>query len=83
MSESVVTDWKARHPFKVGDKVVARRSVGPLIVQQVWMRGESELGLWIAFEGVPFEYSVDDFEALPADGMVVTLQPTVSNAEVA
>lgn len=83
MGESVVTDWKARHPFKVGDKVVAKRSMGLLTVHEVWMRGESERGLWIAFAGIPYEHSVDDFEALPADGMVVTLQPTVSNAEVA
>lgn len=83
MAETVVTDWKARHPFKVGDKVVARRSVGPPIVQQVGMRGESELGLWIAFEGIPFEYAVDDFQALDANGITVTFVASPAIVEVA
>lgn len=86
MSESVVTNWKARHPFKVGDRVVAilvNASHTHVAVHRVWMRGESERGLWIAFEGIPYEHRVEDFTLVPEDGVVLSLQPIVSNAEVA
>ena len=62
-------DWKSRHPFTSGQLVWAK-PWGPCAQvtasggRSVYMRGESDLGLWIAFEGVPYEFSVHDFTAV-------------------
>ena len=66
MSEGdlIVSDWKSRHPFKLGAYVWAKQTVHgitPLLARKIYMRGESERGLWIAFAGVAYEFSVDDF----------------------
>jgi hypothetical protein len=63
----LVSDWKARHPFTLGQYVHAKRAVHgitPLLAHRIYMRGESERGLWIAFEAIAYEFSVDDFEAV-------------------
>lgn len=74
------SDWRDRHPFKLGDQVVRKNPAGPNVVSTVAMRGESERGLWIAFEGVPYEFAAADFELLSPDAVTVTLQPSTGEA---
>lgn len=62
-TQGMASDWRERHPFKIGDLVRPRGNFDPKAVARVAMRGESDLGLWIAFERIPYEYSVNDFEA--------------------
>lgn len=63
-------DWKARHPFAVGQKVYPRpggrvERLGLSQPRIVAMRGESDRGLWIVLEGIAYEFPIDDFSAVP------------------
>jgi hypothetical protein len=70
MAETVLTDWKSRHPFKVGQVVWPKAgslylSATPHRPRTVSMRGESSLGLWITFEGIAYEFPVSHFTEVP------------------
>lgn len=72
MAETVLTDWKSRHPFKVGQVVWPKAgspylSATPHRPRTVSMRGESSLGLWITFEGIAYEFPVSHFTVLEDD----------------
>lgn len=62
-------DWKARHPFAIGQMVWPRCgspyfSNAPTVSRQVMMRGETERGLWIALDGIAYEFPADQFTAV-------------------
>lgn len=42
-----MTDWRTRHPFRVGQKVRPRAQQLPPVALTVTMRGEDALGPWI------------------------------------
>lgn len=67
--------WQDRHPFTLGQIVRPvpglRGLPGPDVPLRVWMRGESERGLWIAFEGVPYEFRAADFFAAVDDPILM------------
>lgn len=65
-----MSDWRARHPFTVGQKVYPRpggraERLGLTQPRTVAMRGESDRGLWLALSGIAYEFPIDDFTAVP------------------
>ena len=67
MGESVCTDWRARHPMTLGQKVWPRiPDRYPTLTEgrKVVMRGESERGLWVALENIAYEFPADDFTSV-------------------
>lgn len=63
MGVSVITDWRARHPFTLGQKIWPRiPDRYPTLTEgrKVVMRGESNLGLWVALENIAYEFPVGD-----------------------
>lgn len=45
-----MTDWRNRHPFKIGDRVEPRGMQLHGIAPTVTMRGEDEYGPWIVVD---------------------------------
>lgn len=69
-------DWKARHPFQVGHVVWPKAgspylSATPHKPREIAMRGESDRGLWIQLAGIPYEFPVDHFTAVPPMPLVI------------
>lgn len=64
-----MSDWRARHPFMVGQIVWPKAgspylSATPFTPRTVSMRGESVRGLWVALEGIAYEFPVDQFTSV-------------------
>lgn len=43
-------DWRDRHPFKLGDRVIPKTSNGWVAYSIVTMRGEDDYGAWICVD---------------------------------